>query len=109
MKLALAPSALLALGVALGGCASAPAAAPQCPPAPPCPTTPAPAPAPAGPLIFDQTPEIPAALKARILRYLEARSATVTSIADDGKSLLILTRLGQATQVHRLTMPGGAR
>jgi len=94
-------------------CASAPC--PVCPPEPAHEPAamdamvPTPAPAPVGPLIFDATPDIPMALKASLIRYLEARSASVAAIAEDGKSLLIATRLGQANQLHRVATPGGAR
>jgi dipeptidyl aminopeptidase/acylaminoacyl peptidase len=82
---------------------TAPAAASETPPAPPKAK---------GPLIFndqDGAPPIPEALSARLLRYLEARSASLASISDDGRSLLVLTRLGQAAQVHRVDLPLGAR
>jgi len=105
---------LCALLLVTAACASAPPC-PVCPSEPPpgiaAPTDPTPGPTPiaTGPLIFDGTPAIPAALKASLIRYLEARSAAVSAIADDGKALLIATRLGQASQIHRVTQPGGAR
>ncbi len=107
MKLiTLAPAFALTLA-----CASSPPPAPHPAPAPPPAPSPhpAPAPAPAGPLILDGTPEIPAELKANLRRYLEARSASVTSVSDDGRSLLVVTRFGTTDQIHRVTTPGGAR
>ena len=105
--------AIVLLLTAITACASAP----PCPVCAPTPETPlgeslAPAPAkpePQGPLVFDNTPPVPDALKARLLRYLEARAASVASVAEDGRSLLVATRLGQATQIHQVTAPGGAR
>jgi len=100
----------LTLALIAVGCASAPAAPPPPPTCPPCLAAPAPAePKPAGPLIFDGTPPIPAALVSQLQRYLEARSASVTSVSDDGKALLVSTRFGSATQIHHLTAPLGAR
>ncbi len=108
---------LIALALLTAACASAPPC-PVCPPTPGSPAELAPstpalvppvAPAASGPLIFDGTPEIPAALKASLIRYLEARAASVATISEDGKALLVATRLGQASQIHRVTMPAGAR
>ncbi len=100
---------LIAALIALSGCATT-APAPECPV---CPSTtlgpPEPPKPPAGPLVFDGTPPIPATLTANLLRYLEARAANFASISDDGRSVLVITRLGQAAQVHRVDMPLGAR
>ena len=109
MKLVLSLS--LAVLLSSFACASAP----KCPevpvPAPPpiVPVEAPKAPAPVGPLIFDGTPDIPTALKSSLLRYLEARSASVVSIADDGKALLVATRLGTTSQIYRVDGPGSAR
>lgn len=62
-----------------------------------------------GPLILDGTPEIPAELVARLTPYLEARSASLSDLADDGSSMLITTRFGETYQVHHVAEPGGAR
>ncbi len=95
--------------VLTAGCATT-APAPECPVCPTvevkAPETPKPN---AGPLIFDGTPPIPASLTASLLRFLEARAANYASISDDGRSVLVITRLGQAAQVHRVDMPLGAR
>ncbi|MFO0744935.1 MAG: S9 family peptidase [Myxococcota bacterium] len=111
-RLPILPS-LLALAPLLAACASAPATTPPpCPTCPACPAASAPAtapPAPAGPLVFDHTPPIPDALKVQLQRYLEARSATLASIAADGSELLVATRLGSATQIHRVSRPLGDR
>jgi len=84
------------------------ATCPVCPPVPP-PAAPDKAPAPAGPLIFGGTPPIPAALKTQLQRSLEARSASVMAIDDRGTSLLVATRFGSASQLHRVVTPLGAR
>ncbi len=54
-------------------------------------------------------PEIPADLMARLTQYESTRWASMRSVADDGSSILITTRLGETPQVHRVTQPGGAR
>ncbi len=60
-------------------------------------------------LLLDGTPAIPEALRARLEQYLETRSASIMDIADDGKAVLIATRFGESSQIHRVAMPGGAR
>ena len=60
-------------------------------------------------LLLDGTPPIPEGLRSRLEQYLETRSASIMDIADDGKAILIGTRFGDAAQIHRVAMPGGAR
>ena len=60
-------------------------------------------------LLLDGTPAIPEPLRVRLEPYLENRSAFVYDISDDGKVILMTTRFGDSSQLHRLTMPGGAR
>jgi dipeptidyl aminopeptidase/acylaminoacyl peptidase len=60
-------------------------------------------------LLLDGTPAIPEPLRVRLEAYLENRSATINDIADDGKAILVSTRFGETTQIHRVAMPGGAR
>jgi len=60
-------------------------------------------------LLLDGTPAIPEPLRARLEQYLETRSASIFDIADDGKAVLIGTRFGESSQIHRVAMAGGAR
>ena len=60
-------------------------------------------------LLLDGTPAIPEPLRVRLEPYLENRSATILDIADDGKAILIGTRFGESSQIHRVAMAGGAR
>lgn len=62
-----------------------------------------------GVLVLDGTPEIPAALRGRLGRFLETRAATLGALADDGRSALITTRFAQTSQVHWVRGPLGAR
>lgn len=61
-----------------------------------------------GSLIYDNIPEIPASLNAGLHRYENTRSAVFEDWLADG-SMLILTRFGEAPQLHRVGRPGGAR
>lgn len=56
---------------------------------------------------MENVPEIPAALTEQLLRYSNVRSAGV--IGWDGDALLVSTRFGQASQVHRVSQPLGMR
>ncbi|HRE88440.1 MAG TPA: alpha/beta fold hydrolase [Myxococcota bacterium] len=101
----------LTFSLTLAACASTPTPCPVTP-EPATPTTEAPktpAPSAKGPLILDGTPPIPSELSASLLRYLESRSASVAAISDDGKTLLITTRLGTSEQVYRVDAAGGQR
>jgi dipeptidyl aminopeptidase/acylaminoacyl peptidase len=60
-------------------------------------------------LIVDGIPPIPAALAAEVERYTEFRSATLWSWHPTRREMLIGTRFGDATQIHRVGHPGGAR
>jgi len=55
------------------------------------------------------TPEIPAELRAQFNRYLSTRSAWLTDLAPDGSSVLVSTRFGEASQLHHVRSPLGAR
>jgi len=110
---ALAP--LLAL--VLFGCASdcpAPSPCPACPPEAAGSETPAVAETTAGvrddgTVRLDGTPEIPPALHARLLQYLETRTATLQDVAPDGSAVLLTTRFANTAQVHEVRMPMGDR
>jgi len=108
--------ALTAL-VAFTACASTPPPVPI-PPEPPATEAPPESEAPAEPpyrvvddgtLLLEATPEIPSEVRDRLRQYLNTRSATLTDIAPDGESLLVLTRFGETNQLHRVTTPLGAR
>ena len=61
-----------------------------------------------GTLVFDGIPPLDAALAAQVERYEEWRQASFLDWLPDG-GMLIATRFGQETQVHRLVAPLGAR
>lgn len=61
-----------------------------------------------GKLVFENVPETPPALRETLRRYQNTRSAVFQDWLDDG-SMLITTRFGQTAQLHRVTVPGGAR
>ncbi len=61
-----------------------------------------------GQLVMEDVPEIPKALRDRIRRYQNARSASVAGFAPGG-GLLIRTRFGQTAQLHHVRVAMGAR
>lgn len=62
----------------------------------------------AGQIVYDNVPETPAALKAAVAPYYNARTAVFEDWLADG-SMLIATRFGEVNQIHRVAAPGGAR
>ncbi|HXG34432.1 MAG TPA: prolyl oligopeptidase family serine peptidase [Bryobacteraceae bacterium] len=54
-------------------------------------------------------PPIPVALMEKLNRYSEARSAFLLDWHPVRREVLISTRFGEAPQIHRVAMPGGAR
>ena len=60
-------------------------------------------------LVVDGIPPIPASLAEAAGRYAENRLATPTDWHPQRRELLIRTRFGNTFQIHRVTMPGGAR
>ncbi len=54
-------------------------------------------------------PPIPASLMAALDRYGESRSAVLQDWHPVKREILIATRFGDVPQIHRVTMPGGAR
>lgn len=62
-----------------------------------------------GNLILEHVPEAPPMLKASLAPYLESRTAEFAGWSEGGRSILINTRFGEVSQVHRLERPGGAR
>ncbi len=57
----------------------------------------------------EQIPPIPVSLMETLSRYAEVRSANLLDWHPTRREILIATRFAQATQVHRVAMPGGAR
>ena len=82
---------------------------PAGPTAPPTGPAAAPAAAATGNVVLDGTPVIPDELRQHLEPYLNTRAAGVSDISDDGKTILVTTRFGNASQVHVVTHPGGAR
>lgn len=61
-----------------------------------------------GNLVFEGIPEIPPALVARLEQYQNTRSAGLAGWLPGG-GMLISTRFGDTSQIHRVDRPGGAR
>ncbi|MBV7257456.1 S9 family peptidase [Pacificimonas sp. WHA3] len=61
-----------------------------------------------GQLVIEGVPEIPAELAQQVQRYRNVRSHAFRDFLPDG-SMLISTRFGETSQVHRLTAPMGVR
>lgn len=64
---------------------------------------------PAENLVADGIPPIPKALAERVSRYTEFRAAGFVDWHPARRELLIMTRFGDAPQLHRVLFPGGAR
>ena len=62
-----------------------------------------------GMLVMEDVPEIPAEIVTELSRYQNVRSAPFRGFASNDKSILITTRFGDVTQLHRVDMAGGAR
>jgi dipeptidyl aminopeptidase/acylaminoacyl peptidase len=60
-------------------------------------------------LVTDGIPPVPAELAEKVGRYTEFRYAALASWHPTRREMLINTRFGQSSQVHRVKMPGGAR
>ena len=71
------------------------------------PVAPAPADAPAGNLVVQGVPELPSELLAGLARYQNTRSASFLGWLGDG--VLVATRFGNTTQLHRVEAPLGMR
>src|SRR5207253_9503926 len=54
-------------------------------------------------------PPIPPDFAARLTQYQNTRTAGFAGWSPDGKGILILTRFGNSTQLHRVYEPGGRR
>ncbi|MGB3852267.1 MAG: hypothetical protein WA958_20050, partial [Tunicatimonas sp.] len=62
-----------------------------------------------GNLVIENIPEIPDSLAQRLSQYQNVRSASVADWHPDGDQLLISTRFGETTQLHRVSQPMGMR
>ncbi len=62
-----------------------------------------------GQLVLDGIPEWSDSARERMLQYLGVRPHALRGLAEDGSALVIGTRFGNATQLHLLTQPMGAR
>jgi dipeptidyl aminopeptidase/acylaminoacyl peptidase len=60
-------------------------------------------------LVTDGIPAVPAELAEAVGRYTEFRSASLGSWHPTRREMLVSTRFGQSSQVHRVKMPGGDR
>lgn len=61
-----------------------------------------------GTATLENVPEIPAEVKSAVQRYQNYREASFRDWLPDG-SMLISTRFGATSQIHRVAAPGGAR
>jgi dipeptidyl aminopeptidase/acylaminoacyl peptidase len=80
------------------------AQAPAAPAAPAAPVAPKPA-----ALVADGMPDVPAELAAATRPYMENRGASFVGWNPVDKSMLISTRFGNTSQIHRVAVPMGAR
>ncbi|MFP6584802.1 MAG: hypothetical protein VCD00_19875 [Candidatus Hydrogenedentota bacterium] len=60
-------------------------------------------------LVLSGVPDIPTDLARNVGRYSEYRSAGFSGWLPGDDGMLITTRFGNATQIHRVSKPGGAR
>ncbi|NMO18214.1 S9 family peptidase [Pyxidicoccus fallax] len=60
-------------------------------------------------LWVSNVPQVPQELRQRMDQYLEARSASLVDVSNDGKQLLISTRFADTNQLHVVESPMGAR
>jgi len=56
-----------------------------------------------------EVPAVPAEIFERLRQYRHIRSASFSGWAPDGRGILIRTRFGNASQLHRVYEPGGRR
>ncbi|MBU1375504.1 MAG: alpha/beta fold hydrolase [Alphaproteobacteria bacterium] len=61
-----------------------------------------------GNIVYDGAPATPAALQAALAPYYNARAAGFDDWLPDG-AMLIVTRFGDTSQIHRVASPGAAR
>ena len=64
---------------------------------------------PADNLVVEGIPPVPKSLVEQVAYYTEGRSAAFLSWHPTRREMLVSTRFGDTAQVHRVSMPGGAR
>lgn len=62
-----------------------------------------------GNLVYENIPDIPAALAAKLKSYQNVRSAFFSDWLPGDQGMLIATRFGDAVQIHRVEKPKGTR
>ena len=62
-----------------------------------------------GQMVLEDVPVWDKAMRARMLQYLQLRSASLNGLNDDGSEMLVSTRFGSVSQLHRIAKPMGAR
>jgi dipeptidyl aminopeptidase/acylaminoacyl peptidase len=60
-------------------------------------------------LVVDGIPKIPTSIAETVERYSNFRAANLTSWHPTRREMLIATRFADVSEIHRLTLPGGAR
>ena len=60
-------------------------------------------------LVVEGVPKIPATLVETVDRYTNFRAATFEAWDPSRREMLVATRFGDTNQIHRVSMPGGAR
>ena len=60
-------------------------------------------------VLVSGVPAVPADFTAWLAPYTDVRQANLADPGDDGRTLLVLTRLSSVNQVHRVAMPLGTR
>lgn len=60
-------------------------------------------------IVTQGVPPLPADRAQRVIQYTDFRSASLQDWSPDGQGILVLTRFGEAAQVHRVRRPLGAR
>ncbi len=59
--------------------------------------------------MLEGTPPVPPELAARLRPYMESRTAVLSALSEDARTVLITTRFGNVASVHRVRQPLGAR
>ncbi len=62
-----------------------------------------------GALILEDVPELPSRITEKLDRYLQIRSARFLGWFPGHEGILIATRFGETSQLHRVRIPGGER
>ncbi|MBL8825354.1 MAG: S9 family peptidase [Planctomycetaceae bacterium] len=57
----------------------------------------------------EEVPVVPSEIFARLREYQNIRNAQFASWSPDGQNMLVITRFGNAAQLHRVYEPGGRR